>query len=75
MSKWRLNGFSTCFQNNSMKTNSDKFHLLLTATDCQGLEVCKEKIENSFCEKLLGTKIDTKLELKDRDETLCKKAS
>ena len=66
---------STCFQNNSMKTNPDKIHLLLTATDCQRMEVCNEKIENSFCEKLLGIKIDTKLKFEERVETLYKKAS
>ena len=58
-----------------MKANPDKFHLLLTDTDCQGMEVCNEKIENSFCEKLLGIKIDTKLKFEEHVETLCKKAS
>ena len=38
---------------NSILANPDKFHLLLTNTDCQGIEVCNEKTENSFCEKLL----------------------
>ena len=43
----------TWFQKNSMKANPDKFHLLLTDTDCQEIEVRNEKIENSFREKLL----------------------
>ena len=38
------------------------FHPLLTDTDCQGMELCNEKIENSLSEKQLGKKIDTKLE-------------
>ena len=58
-----------------MKANPDKFHLLLIKTDCQGMEVCNEKIENSFCEKLLGIKIDTKLKFEEHVETLGKKAS
>ena len=45
-----------------MKVNPYKFHLLPTDTDCQGMEVCNEKIGNSFSEKQLGIKIDTKLE-------------
>ena len=53
-----------------MKAKPDKFHLLLTDTDCQGMEECSEKIENSFCEKLLGMKIDTKLKFKVRVEKL-----
>ena len=44
----------TWFQNNSMKAN----------------KVCNEKIENSFCEKLLGIKIGTELKYEEHDETL-----
>ena len=58
-----------------MKAKPDNLHLLLTDTDCQGMEECSEKIENSFCEKLLSMKIDTKLKFKVRVEKLCKKAS
>ena len=69
--EWRF----TWFQNNSMKANPDRFHLLLTDTDWQRMEKCNEKIENSCCEKLLGMKIDSKLKFKEHVETLCKKAS
>ena len=59
-----------------MKANPNKFYLLLTDTYCQGLDVSNEKIENSFCEKLLGIKIDIKLYLIRRNiETLRKKFS
>ena len=44
-----------------MKANPNKFYLLLHDTDCQGLDVSNEKIENSFCEKLLGITIDIEL--------------
>ena len=39
MSEWLF----TWFQNNSMRANTDKFHLLLTDTDCLRKEVCNEK--------------------------------
>ena len=65
----------TWFQNNSIKADPDKFHLLLTDTDYQGMEVCNNKTENSFYEKLLGTKIDTKLKLEKHVETMSRKAS
>ena len=70
-SKWHF----TLFRNNSMKANSDKSHFLLTDTDYQGIEVCNEKIENSFCEKLLGIKIDTEMKFEEHVEKLCEKAS
>ena len=44
-----------------MIANPNKFYLLLKDTDYQGLDVSNEKIKNSFCEKLLGIKIDIKL--------------
>ena len=46
-----------CFQN--------KFYLLFTDTDCQGKEVCNENIEITFCVKLLGIKINTKLKFEE----------
>ena len=48
-----------------MKGNLDTFHLLLNNTDCQGMEICNEKIEKSFCEKLLGIKLYTKLKFEE----------
>ena len=53
-----------------MKANLDKFHLLLTNTDCYGMEVCSEKIESSFCEKLLGIKLDTKLKFSLKSKSM-----
>ena len=58
-----------------MKANPDRFHLLLNDTDFQGMEVCNEKTEFFFCEKLLGIKTDTKLKFEEHVETLSKNAS
>ena len=52
-----------------MKTNPDKFQLLLTDTDGEGMQVCNGKIENYFSEKLLDIKIDTKLKFEEHIET------
>ena len=43
----------TLFQNISLKTNSDKCHLLLRDTGCQVIDVCHKRIENLRCEKQL----------------------
>ena len=47
----------TWFQNNSIKADPDKFHLLLTDTDYQGMEVCNNKTENSFMKSCLVQKL------------------
>ena len=67
--------FFTWFHNNIMKAKLEKFHLLRTGTDCLGIEVCSQKIENSFCEKLLDIKVNTKLKFEEHVETMCKKPS
>ena len=67
VSQW----YFTWFQNNSMKANPDKFHLILITTDSQGMEVRNEKIENCVHEKLSGIKIETKLKFEEHVETLC----
>ena len=67
ISQW----YFTWFQNNSMKANPDKFHLILITTDSQGMEVRNEKIENCVHEKLSGIKIETKLKFEEHVETLC----
>ena len=58
-----------------MKANPDKFHLLLSDTDCQGTKVCNEKIENFLCKKRLDIKFDTKLKFEEHVGILCKSAS
>ena len=63
------------FENNGMKANPDKCHLIVTENDNFQIEHDNFLIENSVCEKILGVKVDNKLTFKNHVETLCKKAS
>ena len=61
---------------NVLKANPDKFHLLLSDTDCNfTLTVDQYEISNSKYEKLLGVTIDNKLNFNEHVSGLCKKAS
>ena len=62
--------------NNVLKANPDKFHLLLSDTDCNfTLTVDQYEISNSKYEKLLGVTIDNKLNFNEHVSGLCKQAS
>ena len=60
-------------QNNCMKVNPDKFHLLFS--DRYQVDICNKKLSNTCSEKLLGIKIDKKLTFEEHIDRLCKKAS
>ena len=61
---------------NGLKANPDKFHLLLSEID-RGVSVGVDghEIFNSLCQKLLGVKIDNKLNFGEHVTGLCTKAS
>ena len=62
--------------NNHMKANPDKFHILLTDNDeTLSVNVGDYKILNRGSEKLLGITIDTKLSFDGHVISLCKKAA
>ena len=63
------------FNDNSMKANPCKYHLLLRGSDSSEITVGNKTISSSKCEKLLGIKIDSRLNFKEHIESLCKKAS
>ena len=69
------NIFSKWFQENYLKTNLDKYHVLFSETSKTHLIVKYVPIASSCCEKLLGIKIDHKLSFEPHVESLCKKAS
>ena len=50
-----------CFANNQMKANPDECHLLTSTCDKVSICVDNYNIKSSKCEKLLGIKIDNKL--------------
>jgi len=63
------------FQDNYMKMNPDKFHLLLSNRKELKINICNETISSSKHEKLLGVTIDSKLSFEEHINNLCKKAS
>ena len=49
------------FENNLLKNDGDKGHILVSSSDTVSTRVSEYDIKNSECEKLLGVKIDNKL--------------
>ena len=58
-----------------MNVNEDKSRVLLSTNQNVLLNIGTVKIQNSSSEKLLGIKIDSKLNFKDLLGSICKKAS
>ena len=44
-------------ENNLLKSNADKCHLLVSSSEAVNLRVSEYDIKNSECEKLLGVKL------------------
>ena len=66
---------SNWFQDNYLKANPGKYHVLVSETSETQLIVKNVPVASSCCEKLLGIKVDYKLSFEPRVESLCKKAS
>ena len=63
------------FENNNMKANSDKSHLLLSTSILWQAKITNDVIQNCQSEKLLGIIIDNKLNFQEHVNSLCDKAS
>ena len=63
------------FSNNQMKANHEKCHLLMNVNRPATIKIGEQTISNSYCEKLLGVKIDSQLKFNNHLETIIKKAS
>ena len=63
------------FENNLMKANSDKSHLLLSTSTSSTANINGDIIKNSESEKLLGVTIDYKLNFEEHLSKVCDKAS
>ena len=57
-----------------MKANPDKCHLLTSSSDKVSICVDNYNIKSSKCEKLLGIKIDNKLNFKTHVDEIYKKS-
>ena len=55
------------FENNLLKGNVAKCHLLVSSSDAVNLRVREYEIKNSEYEKFLGVKFDSKLKFEKRD--------
>ena len=63
------------FNENAMKANTDKCHLLNTANKERNISIGGEKIQGSKSEKLLGATIHNKLSFTEHVHKICDKAS
>ena len=64
-----------CFSHNQMKGNTDKCHLIVSTDEPIEIRVGESLIKSSTCEKLLGSKIDNKLNFDTHVKGLCMKAN
>ena len=62
------------FDNNILKNNPGKCHLLISSNENITVKICEYEVENSECEKLIGAKLNWKLNCDDRTSNRCKKA-
>ena len=61
------------FNSNLFKSNSDKCHVLISSNEKVIVQVGEYEIEISKCEKLLGVKLEWKLNFDDHLSDVCTK--
>ena len=65
----------TWFDNNLMKSDADKCHLLVSSNEKVTIKIGSHEIANTKREKLLGVHLDSGLSFDYRISEICKKAS
>ena len=73
--KVKANDIFQWFNENAMKANADKCHLLITTNEERNISTGGEKIQNSKNEELLGVTIDNKLSFTEHVYKICDKVS
>ena len=63
------------FSDNMMKVNKDKCHFIVSSNEHVSMELDNIEIEKSNCKRLLGIKIDSKLNFREHLDRIIKKAS
>ena len=71
----KVNDIFQWFNENAMKANADKCHLLITTNEERNISIEGEKIQNSKSKKLLGVTIDYKLSFTEHVNKIFDKAS
>ena len=66
--------FFTWFDNNLMKSNGNKYHLLVTSNEKVTIKTDSHEIANTKCENLLGLHLDSGLSFGYHISEICKKA-
>ena len=67
LSKW--------FLDNQRKENGNKCHFITNKQSCMNLKIGNMNIENSTCKKLLGVKVDKKLNFNEHLDGITKMAN
>ena len=65
----------TWFDNNLMKSNADKCHLLVSPNEKVTIKIGNHEIDNTKREKLLGARLDSGLSFDYHISQICKKTS
>ena len=69
------NSLFTWFDNNLMKSNADKCHLLVSSNEKVTIKLGSHEIANTKGEKLFGVHLDSGLSFDSHVSEICKKAS
>ena len=62
------------FQDNQMKANDNKCHLITSKQSCMNLKIGNINIENNTCKKILGVVVDNNLNFSEYLDGIIKKA-
>ena len=63
------------FADNQMKANQDKYHLIVSQNESASVHNGPFEMKNTNCEKLLGIKVDSRLNFSEHLDGIIKKAS
>ena len=62
------------FADNQMKANQDKCHLIVSKNENISMHIGPFEIKNTNCEKLLGIKVDSRLNFNEHLDGIIEKA-
>ena len=71
----KVNEIFQWFNDNAMKSNTDKCHSLITTNEEKYISISGEKVQKRKSEKLLGVAIDNNLSFTQHVQKICDKAS
>ena len=63
------------FGDNQMKANQDKYDLIVSKSENISMHIGPFEIKNTICEKLLGIKVDSRLNFNEHLDSMIKKTN